>query len=150
MGISQYRLIPCNRLLHWPVTAVYLNKFSFTVIESTFAGRGASYRTNVNATREIEMAACLLQAIDDTLEMLGQKAGDLVYGYLQKSFGLMKDEIPARPEVFSRGLFSLFGSASKHLEMNIVKKFYEKLGIAFEPTENFNFLNCILVVETTR
>jgi len=129
---------------------MYLNKFSFALMENTFAGRGASCQTHVNAIREIEKAHCLLQAIDDTLGMLGQKTGDLVYDYLQKRFGLMKDEIPARPEAFSKGLLSLFGSASKHLEVSIIEKFYKKLGIKFERTENFNFLNCIFALETSR
>ena len=128
---------------------MYLNRFSFALIESTFAGTGASYHTNVDAPRQIGMAAYLLEAIDDTLGMLGHETGDLVYNYLEKRFGLLKDEIPTKPETFSRGLFSLFGSASRHLEVNIVKKFYKRLGLKFEPTEHFNFRNYILELETT-
>ena len=89
------------------------------------------------------MAKCLIQAIDGTLEMLGKGANVLVYRYLEKMFGLEKDEIPARPMDFSKGLSSLFGYASKSLEEKILEKFHCELGISVSSTKTLNFVDCI-------
>jgi len=85
--------------------------------------------------------------VDETLEMLGRKSKPQVYTYLEKRFGLRKDEIPDRPEAFSKGLFSLFGSASRPLELKIVKKLYNRLGMEFKPESDFNFADTIAGLE---
>ena len=66
-----------------------------------------------------------------------------MYDYLQKRLMLKRNEIPARPEVFSEGLSTLFGSASKLIEINIVKNLYRRIEVKFEPRENFSFADHI-------
>jgi hypothetical protein len=71
-----------------------------------------------------------------------------VYKYLEKKFGLVRDEILRSPETFSMGLVSLFGSASKQLEVAIIRRFHDKLGIKFESSETFNFVDCVATLLT--
>jgi hypothetical protein len=93
----------------------------------------------------------LIQAIDETLEMLfGQKMKPEIYNYLDKRFGLRRGEIVENPETLSTGLFDMFGSASKQIELNIVKRFHNKLGIEFKPRMNFEFADYVREVSNSR
>ena len=89
------------------------------------------------------MELLLPQAIDDTLRMLGPRTSSLVSEYLEKRFGLRRDEILGNPETFSRGLSSLFGSASKSIELCVIKKFFKALGVGFELLEGFSFADYV-------
>ena len=95
-----------------------------------------------------EIGGQLLQATDETLEgIFGKRARVQVYDYLERELMLKRNEIPARPEVFSKGISALFGSASKMIELAILKKFYNRLGVTFEPRENFNFADYIAGID---
>jgi len=86
----------------------------------------------------MNVASYLMEAIDETLQLLGKQACIMVYEYLEKNSGLKKEQIPARPGAFLMGLSNLFGTGSKHLEQSIVKRLYQKLGISVESTEKLS------------
>jgi hypothetical protein len=95
-------------------------------------------RIPLNGAQRMNVASYLVEAIDETLELLGKQTPLIVYDYLEKNFRLKKEEIPARPGAFLMGLSNLFGTASKDLERIIVKRLYEKLGIIVKPTDNLS------------
>jgi uncharacterized protein (DUF1697 family) len=67
--------------------------------------------------------AILVQVIEDTLEMcFGKTPTAIIFDVLKNRFMLQKNEIPAKVETFSRGLNVLFGSASRQIELNILRK----------------------------
>ena len=129
-------------------TEMYLNRLSLALIKCASASMEAMPQTELIVAQRAKIAPKLIQAVDETLEMFGRKAKSQVYDYLEKRFGLRRDEILDKPETLSKGLRSLFGSASRLIELNIVKKFNNKLGIGFQPSETFNFVDYITSLET--
>jgi hypothetical protein len=94
-----------------------------------------------------EIAAQLLEALDETLETLGWKTKFQVYDYFEKRIGLKRDDIPSRLEDFSKGLSNIFASASNVIELSIARGLYERLGRRFEPIEGFNFIDYVVNLE---
>jgi len=87
----------------------------------------------------------LLEAIDETLDkLLGQKARTQIYDYLEKRHLLKRSEISIKPEAFSRAMSTLFGASSRLIEVEIVRNLCNKLGVKFEPQENFSFAYYLL------
>jgi hypothetical protein len=128
-------------------TEMYLNRLSIALIQCASAPRGAMPQTELIVGQRAKIALKLIQAVDETLEMFGRKAKSQVYDYLEKNFGLRRDDILDKPETFSKGLRSLFGSASRHIELNIVERVHSKLGISFQRSEKFNFVDYVASLE---
>jgi len=74
----------------------------------------------------------LLKAIDEAFSSLGEKAKSAVYSYLEKMFFIPKKDIPYRLEDFSESLKEIFGVASKHLEILIMKNLNRKISCSYE------------------
>jgi len=98
-------------------------------------------------TPKMNAGICLVEAVDEVLEMVGEQVRPLVYGYLENRFRLAKDQIPARPGVFLTAISSLFGAASKSLEQNIVKRFYAKMRFPTGSTENLSLRTMYLQLQ---
>jgi hypothetical protein len=95
------------------------------------------------------MVGQLLQAIDETFErLLDKNVKTQVYEYLEKRLILKRDEIPVRIEVFSKGIFTLFGHISKQIELNIPENLCSRLGIEFKPREDLSFAGYVASLET--
>jgi hypothetical protein len=97
--------------------------------------------------QRLNAANCLVEAVDEALEMAGVQIPSLVYGYLETRYQLPRDQIASRPGVFLNGLSSLFGGASKSLEENIVKRFYEKMGIKAKSSESLSLRTMYLQLQ---
>jgi hypothetical protein len=118
---------------------LYLYISFFALVKGAIGAALTSSQEKLKPERQIEKMSSLVQAIDATLEKFGDKARTQIYDYLQKRIMLRKDEIPSRPEDFSRGLFDIFGSTSKLIELSIAGSVNAKLGIKFEPKQSFRF-----------
>ena len=73
-----------------------------------------------------------------------KKARIQVYDYLEKRHMLRRNEIPIRPEAFSRAMSTLFGASSKLIEVEIVTNLCNKVGVRFKPQMNFSFADYVL------
>jgi len=100
--------------------------------------------------KNARIALRLIEAVDETLDMLGKQTKTEVYACLERRFGLPKNEIPDKPNVLSDGLSSLFGSASQYLELRILKRFYEKLDTKFEPGGTSTFADHISILQNVK
>jgi hypothetical protein len=76
--------------------------------------------------------AILVEAIDEAFSSLGEKAKSAVYSYLEKMFLIPKKDIPYRLEDFSESLREIFGLASKHLEILIMKNLNRKISCSYK------------------
>jgi len=91
----------------------------------------------VSVQEELASSDCgfekvLLEAIDEGLSMLGESSKRAVYFYLEKSFGIRKVDIPSKIEEFVNAIEEIFGCGAKYLEIQIMKRLYEKVGHCFE------------------
>jgi hypothetical protein len=90
----------------------------------------------------------LLDTIDETLSLvLSERAKEAIYSHVEKYYDLRKEEIPIKPEVFASCLEKIFGRAAAVMEKMVLKRFYSKLGIAFEETKDWNFKDYIISAE---
>jgi hypothetical protein len=70
------------------------------------------------------------QCINEVLETLGKSGKQAFTHYLEKDIGLKKEEIPQKPELFSKGLNLIFGEQGADLlEIAIVQKLLTSLGL---------------------
>lgn len=76
---------------------------------------------------EEKFAALLLDAIDLAFTALGPNVKFSIYFNLEAKFALPKQQIPDRIEDFTNALEAIFGQASKHLEILIMKYLNDKV-----------------------
>jgi hypothetical protein len=84
----------------------------------------------------------LLEAVDEALAVLGS-GKDTVFFHLQRTYSLVKEEIPRRPEDFAKALENMFGAGAKVLETLIVKCLYSKLGLKYDEKSARSFMDYI-------
>lgn len=86
------------------------------------------------------MIKFFLEAVDEALAVLGS-GKDTVFFHLQRTYSLVKEEIPRKPEDFAKALENMFGA--KVLETLIVKSLYSKLGLKYEEKSARSFIDYI-------
>lgn len=126
---------------------LYLYISFFALVKGAVGAALTSSQTKLKPRRQIEKISSLVQAIDGTLGKFGDKARTQIYDYLRKRLMLKRNEIPSRPEDFSKGLFDIFGSTSKLIELSIARNVSAKLGVKFEPKEGFSFAGYVASIQ---
>ena len=85
------------------------------------------------------------QCINEVLETLGKSGKQAFTHYLEKDIGLKKEEIPQKPELFSKGLNLIFGEQGADLlETAIVQKLLTTLGLDRKPKLTLADVMCII------
>lgn len=64
--------------------------------------------------------------MDHALLQLGKSIRYVIYWYLNKEFGMKKEEIPKRPEEFVKALETVFGSGAKVIERLMIDAIAEE------------------------
>jgi hypothetical protein len=85
----------------------------------------------------------LLEAVDESLSSLGDSPKQAILFHLECSFKIKKECIPENITDFTKALEKIFGPGALYLEKLIVKRLHEKLGLEFEETERWNFLEYV-------
>jgi hypothetical protein len=84
-----------------------------------------------------DLEALILESIDETLsDLLGVRAREAVYGYLERNCFMAKSEIPKSLNEFLSVLDATFGKGSKTIGIVIAKRLYTKLGLKFTQLPN--------------
>jgi hypothetical protein len=84
----------------------------------------------------------LLESIDDSLVLLGEKSKSTLYHHLKTSFDMRKYEIAQHPDLFYNHLERIFGSKSaQQLQVLFLKKLNEKLGCSCVVVQLQDFFN---------
>ena len=73
-----------------------------------------------------EFEKILIEAIDECLDSLGEPSKLAIYGYLQKTCNIRKEEILENAEVFSQALEDIFGLGGNCLETLILQNLCKK------------------------
>lgn len=74
----------------------------------------------------------LLEAVDEVFSSLGVSAERAIYLSLAKTFRIKKQAIPRRIDEFANAIEEIFGLGGKLIEIQIMKRLYEKVGQSFE------------------
>jgi hypothetical protein len=70
----------------------------------------------------------LLEAVDEGLVWLGDATRRTIYYHLENGFNIRRQDIPYQIEGFADAIEKIFGAAAALLEIQIMKKLYEKVG----------------------
>ena len=89
----------------------------------------------------------IIECVDTALERaLGGSAKYVIYFYLEKDFGLKKNEIHEKPETFCRGVSSIFGEeGAKIIEECIIQKM--KQSFKLKQRHKSTFVEVILTIK---
>jgi recombinational DNA repair ATPase RecF len=68
----------------------------------------------------------IMEAIDESLALLGDSVRKVVYFQLQKNYNVQKQEIPTRIEEFAAAIEGIFGVGARLIEMKIIESLYAK------------------------
>jgi hypothetical protein len=82
--------------------------------------------------RERQFNKILLESIDEAFSTLGESAKSPIYFYLENKFEISKSDIPDRICDFSKALEQVFGLATQHIEILIMKCLNERVKCAYK------------------
>lgn len=85
----------------------------------------------------------LVEAIDDALSILGYKAREAVYYFMEKEYRLPKEGIPSNLKNFHEGLHLLFGVGANIIEKHIYNCLQKRLGIKVRIEPELDFVEVI-------
>jgi len=91
------------------------------------------------SARTLVFSQLLLEAIDDSLSILGDEPKMALYQYLATMHSLQREQIPDRLEEFSAGLKRALGGASSVIQRIILRKLFQKLGSTFRESQDSEF-----------
>ena len=84
-----------------------------------------------------EFERILLKTINDVLvEVFGEKAASIIYGYIEENFSLTQRNITCNLQDFIRGLNEFLGSGARMVEIMILKELYSNFGFEFEQVDD--------------
>jgi len=84
-----------------------------------------------------DIEALILESVDEALgDLLGRRAREAVYDYLERNCFMARSEIPKSLGEFFSALERTFGKGSKTIGKVIAKKLYAKLGLTFVELPN--------------
>jgi hypothetical protein len=97
------------------------------------------------ATKSRDFNQLLLQAIDDSLNSLGDTVRDAIYFHLKSQFQLSYEEIPQKIDSFQEGIEKIFGTGARFIEILILKNLYAKVNLSdvFDNAEDLEFIDYI-------
>ena len=73
-------------------------------------------------------------------EIFGKDTAKTVYYYLEKNYSLKLEDIPEKPEVFSKALESMFGKlGAEVIETFLIKNVSSKFEVTYQRKEGYGF-----------
>jgi hypothetical protein len=92
----------------------------------------------------------LLEAVDEGLSSLGESSKQAIYFHLAKSFNVKRNAIPLEIEAFAEAIEKIFGLGANFLEVLIMKRLHEKIGVVFDWNESKKFVFAEYVMAAKR
>ena len=98
---------------------------------------------------ELEFENLLLEAIDQSLSVLGESSRISIYFHLEKTYGVKRQDIPQKPEAFVSAVEKIFGPGAKIIENMVSKGLCEKAGLCTQDgaVKNLSFVETVAVVK---
>lgn len=93
-------------------------------------------------------SALLLESIDEALtDLLGRRAREAVYDYLERNCLVARNELPTRLEAFVTLLDDTFGKGSKTIGRVVAKRLYSKLEWEFIEVPGYGLVGYVEAVK---
>ena len=82
----------------------------------------------------------LLEAVNEGFSSLGESSKQAIYFHLAKSFNVKRNAIPFEIVAFAEAIEKIFGLGANFLEVLIMKRLHEKIGVVFDWNESRKFV----------
>jgi len=93
-------------------------------------------------------SALLLESIDEALtDLLGRRAREAVYDYLERNCLVARNELPTRLEAFLTLLDDTFGKGSKTIGRVVARRLYSKLEWEFIEVPGYELVDYVEAVK---
>ncbi|MEM1767231.1 MAG: hypothetical protein QXD86_04730 [Candidatus Bathyarchaeia archaeon] len=90
----------------------------------------------------------IIKAVDEGLSVLGEVSKQSLYLYLERFYGIQREEIPVKITDFVKALEEIFGLGSKLLLLHIMKSLHRQLGMHVTLcSENLDFVEYVRAKE---
>ena len=84
-----------------------------------------------------EFERILLKTINDVLlEIFGENATSIIYGYIEKNYSLTQQNITHNLQTFIKGLNEFLGSGAHMVQIIILKELYSNFGFELEQVDD--------------
>jgi hypothetical protein len=84
----------------------------------------------------------LAESIDDVLgDLVGRRAREAIYDYLERNYKIARDFIPRNLETFFTFLEQVFGKSSRTIGNAIAARLFVRLGWKFTEVKGFEFMD---------
>ena len=84
-----------------------------------------------------EFERILLKTINDVLlEIFGENAASIIYGYIEKNYSLNQQNITHNLQTFIKGLNDFLGSGARMVQIMILKELYSNFGFELEQIDD--------------
>ena len=74
-------------------------------------------------------ANLLVDAIDETLNSLGESVKQSIYFHVENEFKVARKDMPENLEEFQEGLEKIFGAGARFIEILIMRNLHMKIGL---------------------
>jgi hypothetical protein len=92
----------------------------------------------IGSTSTVE--ALLGDCVDHVLsEVLGSKAREAIYDYMERNYAVAREDIPTNMSKFFALIGEAFGNGSRTIARCIVKRMWQEMGWAFTDTPGLEF-----------
>ena len=78
----------------------------------------------------------ILECIDRGLDTFGANVRMVLYWKMEKDLNLRREDIPEKPETFTKSIENLFGAGSRIVERTLIKQLKQSSGIKSLPSDN--------------
>jgi len=100
--------------------------------------------------RAFNFEKLLLEAIDEGLSSLCGSSKQMIYSLLENTFNIKRQDIPSKTQEFVNAIEKIFGLGAKVLEILIIRRLNEKVGVIIEYPQKLKELLFIEYVAAAR
>lgn len=90
-----------------------------------------------------ELDRCIVAAIDEACEVLGDELFKSAFYYQVARRGIRREEIPQKLEAFQNVVSELLDGGNRDFERLMAKRLYGKLRLAFEKIDDWDFVDYV-------
>jgi len=87
---------------------------------------GSSCLPLIHSNPESIFEETMVEAVNYILTALGESTKQAIYAHLKNSYGISKDDIPRKIDVFANAIEETFGSVGKVIEIKIIERLHSQ------------------------
>jgi hypothetical protein len=109
----------------------------------SWASAHARFEPGYGLAGSRDVADHLVLAFDEALLVPGEIVRTAIYGRIERSYQIRREEIPEKLETFHQALQDLLGAGGKVMEKLIAKSLYRRLKLSFTEHDGWTLVDYV-------